>query len=131
MRDLVTVAREWTGTPWMHGQRTKLIGVDCVGFLFAVAEDCGYHLPQMPNNYTRTALNDEIRQYLDLNLKPSHDIKRNAILLFQYAGYNNHVAIATSEHSIIHASYSHKKVVEHPLDGIWLRTLKGIWTLDA
>jgi cell wall-associated NlpC family hydrolase len=129
MSDIITNARKWLNTPWMHNQKTKHIGVDCIGFLFAVAEESGYVFPPLPPNYTRIALKDGIREYLDSNLISSTTIQTESVLLFQFAGYNNHVAIAASSNSIIHASYSHRKVVEHPLDGIWLRTLKGIWTI--
>lgn len=131
MSRVIEVARSWLGTSWMHNQKVKGIGVDCIGFLFAVAEECGYDLPSIPSNYPRTALDDGIRKYLDANLIPCEEIKAERVLLFQYAGFNNHVAIATSANSIIHASYTHKKVVEHPLDGIWLRTLKGVWEYNS
>ena len=127
MSRVIEVARSWLGTTWMHGQRVKGIGVDCVGFLFAVASECGYDLPPLPSNYERIALKDSIREYLNTNLIAYPDIVSEAVLLFQYSGFNNHVAIATSTNSIIHASYTHQKVVEHPLDGVWLRTLKGVW----
>lgn len=126
---LIEVARTWIDTPWMHHQRVKGIGVDCVGFLFAVAQESGYDLPPMPKNYNRTAISDDIRNYLNNNLLPTDVLDEGTILLFQYAGYNNHVGIATSKESVIHASSSHKRVVEHPLDGVWLRTLKGMWIL--
>lgn len=128
--DLTTSARDWINTPWRHNTCKKGLGVDCVNFLFAVAKESGYKLPPLPSNYSRVTVNDEILTYLNTNLQKVSTIERDTVLLFQFAGYNNHVAIATSTNTMIHASQSHRKVLEHPIDGIWLRMLKGKFKLE-
>ncbi|HET8688175.1 MAG TPA: NlpC/P60 family protein, partial [Methanosarcina sp.] len=112
------IAREWLGTPWRHNCQVKGVGVDCINFLEAVAKESGYDIPPIPSHYGRTAIDDGIREYLNQYFIPSHTITTGTILLFQFGGYNNHVAIATSETTMIHASFRHKKVVEHPIDGL-------------
>ena len=38
---LIQEARTWIGTRYMDGQRTKGVGVDCLGLVLAVAKDMG------------------------------------------------------------------------------------------
>lgn len=131
MSILISKAREWLGTSWQHNQRKKGIGVDCVNFLTEVAKESGYQLKPIPKEYGRTPITDGIRTYLNENLeyKNSRDIESEDILLFKFAGYNNHVAIATSINTMIHASLPHKRVIENSIDELWLRMLTGIWRL--
>lgn len=128
-QELVKQARTWLNTPWRHQRAEKHRGVDCINFLWQVAYDSGLVLPQIPERYSRMAMKDEIKIYLDKNLTPVQktDIQTGRVLLFHFAGFNTHVGIATSNSRFIHASQAHKKVVEHELDSIWLRTHKGTW----
>lgn len=128
---LVISAREWLGTKWQHNQCKKGLGVDCVNFLYAVAIESGLTIATIPKSYGRLAIGSEISDYLSRHfiLKPNLTIEESNILLFQFSGYNNHVAIATGKDSMIHASASHKKVVEHTIDNRWLRILKGVWKI--
>jgi cell wall-associated NlpC family hydrolase len=129
MNKLVLSAREWLGTAWMHRQCVKGIGVDCVNFLYAVGIDAGLDLSPIPDGYGRVAVGDDITDYLSRHFVKKDDlsIEEGNILLFKFSGYNNHVAIATSANTMIHASASHKKVIEHSIDGKWQRILKGVW----
>jgi cell wall-associated NlpC family hydrolase len=129
MNKLVLTAREWLGTPWMHKQAVKGIGVDCINFLYIVGLNAGLDLKPIPEQYGRIAVGDDITNYLDRHFIKRDDltVEQGDILLFKFSGYNNHVAIATSSNTMIHASANHKKVVEHAIDGIWIRMLKGVW----
>ena len=42
---VVAEARSWVGTPWMHQQRVKGIGIDCIGLIICVARDLGLSPP--------------------------------------------------------------------------------------
>lgn len=127
--DLIEKAREWIGTEWHHNQRQKGIAVDCVNFLSEVAKESGLEIEEIPEEYGRVATENKIELYLDRNfLKKSSDIiERNDIILYSFFGLNNHVAIASSETTIIHASQKEGRVVEHTIDGIWLKRIKGVW----
>lgn len=126
---LVESARTWVGTQWRHKQCVKGIGVDCVNFLYAVGIEAGLELSPIPESYGRVAVGDDITAYLSRHFtkKDSFEVEKGNILLFKFSGYNNHVAIATSPNTMIHASASHGRVVEHTIDGKWLRILKGVW----
>jgi len=130
---LVISAREWLGTKWMHNQCKKGLGVDCVNFLYAVGVDAGLKLSPIPERYNRVARGDDIADYLSRHFEKKDDltIEEGNILLFKFSGYNNHVAIATSSATMIHASANHKKVVEHSIDGKWQRILKGVWEVGT
>lgn len=128
---LVNSAREWLNTKWHHNQCVKNVGVDCINFLYASGIEAGLTLSPIPEVYGRIAYSDGIKSYLNqhFHLKQYNEIELGDILLFQFSGYNNHVAIATSFNTMIHASASHEKVVEHSIDGIWRRMLKGVWMI--
>lgn len=129
--DLITSARQWIDTPWQHNQCTKTIGVDCVNFLKAIARDSGLNIEEIPASYGRVATDNKIEEYLNRNFykKESLIIEANNIILYQFSGYNNHVALATSPTTIIHANSKVGKVVEHNIDGVWMRCIASIWEI--
>ena len=131
MIDLVTIARTWLGTPWAHNQNVKGIGVDCVNFLSEVAKESGITIEDIPKSYGKISVDNQIKLYLDRNFqyKNNLEIKANNIILYAFSGYNNHVAVATSGTTIIHENSKVGKVVEHQIDGIWLKFIKGVWEL--
>jgi hypothetical protein len=132
MSKLIKVARTWLDTPWQHNQKVKGLGVDCVNFLIAVAFESGLNIEPIPLSYGRTAIDNQIERYLERNFikKPDLAIEENNILLYQFSGYNNHVAIATSPTTIIHANSKEGRVVEHSIDGVWKRCLKSVWMIQ-
>lgn len=132
MTDLIKVAREWLNTPWQHNQISKGIGVDCVNFLSAIAKESGLIIEDIPRCYGRTATDNQIELYLERNFKRKIDlsIDGNDILLYKFSGYNNHVGLATSSTTIIHANSKVGRVVEHSIDGIWKRCLTGVFVIN-
>jgi cell wall-associated NlpC family hydrolase len=129
--DLIEVARSWLNTPWQHNQKTKGIGVDCVNFLNAIANESGVIIEEIPEHYGRVATDNNIEEYLERNFKkkPTKDIEKNNIILYAFSGYKNHVALATSNNTIIHANSRVGKVVEHNIDGVWLRCINSVWVI--
>lgn len=125
---LIIEARSWLGTKWMHNQCLKGVGVDCINFIWAVTSQCGLEGSAVPSRYARIARYNQIEQYLDEHLIMTEQLIPSNILLFESAGFNNHVAFAT-DCGMIHASSTWGKVVEHPIDGIWCRTLKKQWQI--
>ena len=126
---MIAEAREWLGTPWKHNRQDKYRGVDCINFLWAVGITAGLELEPIPEEYARTEKDNEIGQYLDRHFAKTTqaNLHQGCILLMRFSGFYSHVALATSKCTIIHASLRHNKVVEHQLDGIYLRIIKGIW----
>lgn len=125
----IEIARSWLGTKWQHDQQIKGIGVDCVNYIMAVAIEYGFELPPIPKNYNRFSRNEEIVQYAQDNLDSIliEEMDTADIAIFKVSGYSTHVGIITAPYKLIHACNKTKKVIEHNLDGVWLRTLHGIW----
>lgn len=129
------IARSWKGTKWQHDQQIKGIGVDCVNFLMAVAIEYGCDLPPIPKNYNRISRNNEIVNYIKTNFDLFYSKDQGTldsmdstdIAVFKLSGYSTHVGIITAPYRIIHACNKTGYVVEHNLDGVWLRKLDSIW----
>ena len=124
-------ARSWIGTPWRHNKKEKGRGVDCINFLHQVARSVNVHLPPIPERYQKTPLKNEIEEYLKGSFRRCLDskIEKARVLLFTFQGYKTHVAIATSKDWMIHACNlgRHHMVIEHPIDGVWKRTIDSVW----
>jgi cell wall-associated NlpC family hydrolase len=131
----IKIARSWLGTKWQHDQQIKGVGVDCVNFLTAVAIEYGCDLPPIPKNYERVSRNNEIIDYIADNfnciykkgIQTKIEMKTTDIAVFNISGYSTHVAIITEPYKIIHADNRVGRVIEHNLDGVWLRKLESIW----
>ena len=123
---IIKTAREWLGTPWQHHVKLKGVGVDCVHFLIAVADECEIKY-QKPENYYHLNDGDSMIKELLKNLKPTEKNKLGNIACFRFSGIPHHVGILT-EIGLIHASFVHKKVVEHILDEFWQKRLVAIFS---
>ncbi|MGV2830575.1 hypothetical protein [Myxosarcina sp. GI1(2024)] len=124
---IVEESRTWLGTPWRHNQRLRSVGVDCVQFAVGVLEACG--APKSGyENYYRTPQGNSLLEAIDsLSYSyPADKIEAGRILIFRIAGVPHHVAIATSETTMIHADLRVGEVVEHNI-GAWKRKLAAIY----
>lgn len=125
----IEIARSWLDTPWRHNCQIKGEGVDCINFLAGVAAETGLKIAELPNRYSRIAVNGGIEKFLNDHFERKKEIGVWYAVLIEFSGYHNHVAITTSENTIIHASVLHKRVVEHKLDGIWKNSIVGYWEI--
>lgn len=131
----IEIARSWLGTKWQHDQQIKGIGVDCVNFLMAVATEYGCDLPPIPKNYNRISRNNEIVNYIKDNFDLLYDkdqgdlalMDSTDIAVFKVSGYSTHVGIITAPYQIIHSDNKVGRVIEHNLDGVWLRKIHSVW----
>jgi cell wall-associated NlpC family hydrolase len=125
----IEIARSWLGTKWQHDQQVKGIGVDCVNFLMAVATEYGCDLPAIPKNYDRMSRNNEIVDYIadNFDIIPKQSMNTTDIAIFKVSGYSTHVGIITEPYKLIHACNKTGYVIEHNLDGVWLRRLDSVW----
>lgn len=125
----IEIARSWLGTKWQHDQQIKGIGVDCVNFLMAVAIEYGCDLPPIPKNYDRISRNKEIVDYIADNFDciTAEEMDTTDIIIMKVSGYSTHVGIITEPYKIIHACNRTGCVIEHNLDGVWLRRLDSVW----
>ena len=131
---LIIELREFLGTPWHHNQAEKGIACDCVGLLRKGGEKIGLNLPPFPEKYDRLARNGQIRVYLETNFTPIsiEQMAKADVVMFQANGFDNHVGVITKPMTVIHASQRTGMVVEHTIDGVWLKMLRrgGVYRWD-
>jgi cell wall-associated NlpC family hydrolase len=128
-RPLVTEARKYLGTPWRHNQCCLGVGIDCVQFCRVVSEAVGVE-PIPFENYYRTPTATSLLDLFDRhpNFQRVDRLEAGTILLLRIAGVPHHVAIATSETTMIHAD-SHFGVVEHNI-GNWLSRVVALYQIQ-
>ena len=124
---MIAAARACAGTPFHHQGRVAGVGLDCIGLIVVAMQAAGR----------------EVRDCLDYGRRPdgvsliagleAHGMRRVAsieagdILLFRYDHQPQHVALATSEATMIHAFAVAGKVVETGVSDYWKRRLVGIY----
>ena len=124
--DIVTAARNYLGTPFHHQARVKGVGIDCAGLLVCVARDLGLQHYDV-QGYSRVPSGAEFERHLDANLDKISAIEPGCILLMAFDSDPQHVAIATSLTTIIHAHFEVRKCVEHDLDSVWTSRIRSIY----
>lgn len=138
MRDrIITEARSWIGTPYLHKQRSKGYGVDCVQFLVGVALNVGIISPEeaaaVPMNYSprwHLYQNEEVlEQYIGQYgcvAKNNQAILPGDIMGFRFGRVTAHVGIFLGT-TFIHALWGPpRRVIEARLSvdfkNRWTRT---------
>lgn len=127
--EIVAEARTWLGTPYRHQARLKGVGVDCDGLIIGVARDLGIVAPEFdvqgyarqPDGQTLLAYCREFMTEIPVaSMQPGdvpvlcHPRTRGRV-----AGHMGILGdYLYGGLSLIHSEgNSHRKVVEHRLDG--------------
>ncbi|WP_425039187.1 NlpC/P60 family protein [Primorskyibacter sp. S187A] len=130
--DVVTLARSWVGTPYVHQQAEKGAGCDCLGLLRGVWRELGGKEPAYVPPYTMDW--SEASQIELLWLAANHYLRpaegperRGDVLLFRMAdgAVAKHLGILTETADaarFVHA-YSGHGVVENSLSLPWRRRM--------
>lgn len=129
--DVVTEARTWLGTPFVHQGWTKGVACDCIGLIKGVGVALGLfdydeqsYKAQRYAAYSMLPNPRKMREGLAEFFVPIEKAEAlpGDIFYIAWAKEPQHVALMT-DHGIIH-SYSHVgKVVEHALDAEWERRI--------
>lgn len=122
--EIVFQARTWLGVPYKHQGRSRS-GVDCGGLLLCVGEELGMEVVH-PATYSMSPDPKLIEEAILSNCTKVDSIQPGDILWFAFAGEPRHVGLAT-DMGVIHSWARPNKVVEHRLDELWLKRLKGIY----
>lgn len=133
---IVAVARGFLGVRFTHQGRSREEGLDCLGFLFAVAAQADITLEGVaPIAYDRRDYGTRpdiphLQRQLETLLTPipSDTIAPADILLLKIDGRPQHLALV-SDYGIIHAYAPARKVVEHRLDETWQQAIAGAYRL--
>jgi len=125
---LIEEARSWVGTPWVHNQRSKGFGVDCVQLVMACGVKVG--LSFEVDNYERVPRGNSLRANLESKLTeiPIKEIVSGNVLLFAIGGLETHVGFYT-DGGLIHADQRAGKVVEISSLGYWKKLIAAAYKL--
>ncbi|MCV6824096.1 MULTISPECIES: NlpC/P60 family protein [Halocynthiibacter] len=131
--DILTSARAWIGTPYVHQASTKHAGADCLGLLRGVWREALGVEPVAAPNYTpdwseptgEETLWSAARAYL--KEKPRTDAAAGDVLLFRMRAGSvaKHLGIQgkTGEGATFVHAYMGHGVVESPLSLPWQRRI--------
>ena len=127
---IITTAREWIGTPYIHQASLKHVGCDCLGLLRGIWRECVGDEPEPFTPYTpdwAEAKNEEtlaaagFRHFdrVEINEAGAADI-----VLFRWRTHvpAKHVGILTSANTMTHA-HGGVNVCEVPLSSWWKRRI--------
>lgn len=132
---LVTLARGWIGTPYVHQASLKGVGCDCLGLLRGVwreingltqdPEALPPYSPDWAESCGQEILYLGLSRYLKLTAPA--DMGNGTVLLFRMNGlcpakHCGILADAGGRRTLIHARMN-KQVSEEPFDSYWLRRL--------
>jgi len=112
MRDvIVSAARAWIGTPYIHQASLREVGADCLGLVRGVWRDVfGREPEQAPPYQPSWAEHGKIEELADglrrnLHEIPCSEFDSSDVLLFRWRQHfpAKHAAILTSKDTMIHA----------------------------
>jgi NlpC/P60 family putative phage cell wall peptidase len=127
--EIVTAARSWLGTGFVHAAAAKGFGCDCLGLILGVAREVGL-TAYVPKPYSRDIPVDWMRRELDRLLVPVPVAQPGDVLLFRVRSVPIHLAYKSSSTHMIHAhewTPGSGAVIETPLDRFWRRQQVGAW----
>lgn len=131
---LYAAARAWLGTPYLHAQRSRGVGVDCVNLVVCAAVDAGlmrWDEWDLPIQYSAWVNADNLRTQIERLLDPVPSPEDGGerwtgdVILLRIRSSNQHVALykaaddRTLRPRILHASMSDGKVVETDYEKSW------------
>lgn len=125
---IVSIARTWIGTPYIHQHRTKGVGCDCLGLIIGVYEEYTDTTVEVPIHYTPDWNEDKKEETFLVNglryLKHIHRPEIGCVLMFRMHRDRpaKHAAIMTDTDKMIHAYQGPGKVVECHI-GPWARRI--------
>lgn len=137
--DIVTLARDWLGTPYLHQASVKGVGCDCLGLLRGIWREVYGHEPQAVPAYTADWSEPQGQELLfgaaerHMQRVSSDALLTGQILLFRMrdgavAKHIGIVSVAGDLPQFIHA-YAGHGVVQSPLSDPWRRRIAARFTL--
>jgi len=127
-REIISNAREWVGTKWMHGACIKGYRVDCIQFIVAIAKQNGW----LPLDYKTKPYNQDYALHNSASL-----IKKEIgeycykvdtpqigdVLLFTFGKCASHAGVYVGRDKIIHAHIKYGVIEDNvdysKLDSTW------------
>ena len=131
--DIVKIAREWIGTPWVHQASVKGVGCDCVGMVRGIYTELTGKTVAGAMDYTRSfylfsgeeRLKNEIGKYF--MEVPMEEATSGDVLLISILNLPSHHIGILADDTFIHSWEDIGKVVEIPYDAAWKRLTKAVF----
>ena len=132
MNAVVTAARGWIGTPYLHQASVRGAGCDCLGLLRGVWREVFGAEPEAVPPYTMDWAEPQGTEVLlgaarrHLVEKPVADVAPGDVLVFRMraGAVAKHVGLMSGQAGFIHAFSGHG-VVESALTDAWRRRVVG------
>jgi cell wall-associated NlpC family hydrolase len=106
------------------------VGLDCIGLIVVAAKAAGLTV-QDRTDYGRRPDGQSLIAALEAHgATKATDIRAGDILVFRYDKQPQHVALATSETTMIHSFAPARQVIETPISPYWQTRLSGIYRLE-
>lgn len=137
---IIACARSFLGVRFRHQGRTRQ-GLDCLGLLIAIAEECNLPWPEparcamQHQHYSHVPSEDELRSGLEAVLQPiaAQAMQPADIVLLRVQGRAQHVGLLADYHaggfSLIHAYAPARGVIEQRLDEAWKKEIVSAYRL--
>lgn len=127
--DIVSAARRYIGTPFVHQGRHIEHGVDCAGLLMCVAYDVGLSDVRV-TDYGRMPDANRSQSIIESHMDPVpySNLMPGDALSFVILQDVQHYGIVVESGRFIHAYQPAGKVVETSLSGPWLHRLRGCYS---
>lgn len=126
------IARSLLGVPWVHQGRNPTVGLDCAGLLIVAYGESDE--PDYGRDPQEGKLEAEITSRVGPPLEGCEDIRDGDIVAMAYAGEIRHCGMVAlgddGRLNLIHTDSRLGRLVEHPLDGKWLRRIRMVWRPD-
>jgi cell wall-associated NlpC family hydrolase len=129
-QEIITEARLWKGTRWMHGQALRGVGTDCIQFLISIAKKFML-VPQdyKPPAYTRDyALHNDVslmKQEISKFCFEVKDMQSGDIILYKVGKCASHAGIYVGGNKVIHSHIKQGVIedelrnIKFPVDSVW------------
>lgn len=132
--DIVSEARSWLGTPYVHQASVKGAGCDCLGLIRGVWRSVYGFEPERPPAYSMDW--DEVAKgevllsaaRRSMRQRPVDEAAAGDVILFRMRrdAVAKHLGIHSGDGRFIHA-YARHGVVESPLSTPWKRRIAGVF----
>ncbi len=128
---MIAAARRCLGTPFHHQGRAPGYGLDCIGLVIVAINAIGIPVRDQADYGCRPDGKSLVAAIREHGGSRVEGIEAGDLLLFRYDNQPQHVALATSETTMIHSFAPAGKVVETQIGPYWKRRLTGIYRIET
>ena len=136
--NVVRLAREWIGTPYLHQASAKGLGADCLGLVLGIFREVSAdNLPSVPeysSDWGEVSGREYLLQAASQYLLPvsQEQAPPGSVLIFRMkrGAVAKHLGVKSSIDTFIHA-YEGIGVIESRLTEVWERKLAGVFQFPS